>query len=70
MKMAVDYNNDAHENDNEIGFSCPQGVSICYRADGSQYLDVNSLSAAAAGHDDGENHEGSAVTGGVDSGLM
>ena len=41
----------------DIAFSCPQGVSMCYRADGSEYVDVNSLSATAAGQESGNDHD-------------
>jgi len=47
------HNDSSNEN---IAFSCPQGVSTCYRADGSQYIDVNSLSATAAGQEDENEH--------------
>ena len=49
-------NNDDEHND-EIAFSCPEGVSRCYRGDGSEYIDVNNLSATAAGNEGDESHE-------------
>lgn len=48
---------DEISNDNIIAFSCPEGVSTCYRADGSEYVDVNSLSASAAGQESGNDHD-------------
>jgi len=43
-------NND--DSDSGVAFSCPEGVSTCYRADGTEYIDVNNLTAAAAGDDE------------------
>jgi len=47
-----DDDNDSASNDDgnsAVEFSCPEGVTTCYRADGSEYTDVNNLSPTAAG---------------------
>jgi len=47
-----DDDNDSASNDDgnsAVEFSCPEGVTTCYRADGSEYIDVNNLSPTAAG---------------------
>jgi len=56
-----DDDNESASNDddsNSVAFSCPEGVTTCYRADGSEYTDVNNLTATAAGteSDDGETY--------------
>jgi len=43
---------DDSDNVTPIAFSCPEGVTTCYRADGSEYTDVNNFSATAAGNDE------------------
>jgi len=50
-----DSDKDSSDNDSNavtVAFSCPEGVSTCYRADGSEYLDINNLEATAAGDDE------------------
>ncbi len=41
--------NDDEASNNEPEFHCPEGITNCYRADGTEYIDVNNLSATAAG---------------------
>jgi len=36
----------------ENAFHCPGGLTSCFRADGSEYTDVNNFQATAAGGDD------------------
>jgi len=54
-------NNNEHESDdnnaNSVPFSCPEGVTTCYRADGSEYIDVNNLTATAAGIESDDDNE-------------
>jgi len=45
------------DNTNSIAFSCPEGVTTCYRADGSEYTDVNNFTATAAGIENDGEHE-------------
>ncbi|MDX8396569.1 MAG: hypothetical protein R8K22_09160 [Mariprofundaceae bacterium] len=47
---------DNDEETTSAAFSCPEGITTCYRADGSEYTDVNNLSATAAGHEH-ESHD-------------
>jgi len=65
----LDVSDSDDSSSDEIAFSCPEGITTCYRADGSKYppeeFDVNSLAATAAGiendddneHDDDEEHD-------------
>jgi len=42
-------------------FHCPGGVASCYRADGSEYIDVNALTATAAGGESNDGDTASAI---------
>jgi len=49
--------NSSDDASNSVAFSCPEGVTACYRADGSEYIDVNNLTATAAGIESDDEHE-------------
>jgi len=34
---------------NDDAFHCPEGITTCYKADGTPYQDINNLPASAAG---------------------
>ena len=40
---------DQASNDDTSAFHCPAGITSCYRADGTEYEDLNNLPATAAG---------------------
>jgi len=38
-----------------LAFHCPAGITTCYKADGSEYTDVNNLTATATGTEEGDD---------------
>jgi len=44
----------------EVALNCPDGITTCYSADGTEYTDVNNLAATAAGSE-GEDDDGEAL---------
>ncbi|MBL4775477.1 MAG: hypothetical protein JKY87_05425 [Mariprofundus sp.] len=52
---------DKDSEDMTVAFGCPEGVSTCYRADGSEYVDINNLEATASGDDEEDDDKDSFV---------
>jgi len=50
----------ADDDDDEVALNCPDGITTCYSADGTEYTDVNNLAATAAGSE-GEDDDGEAL---------
>ena len=48
---------DKDSSDDDVTFNCPEGVSTCYRADGSEYIDINNLEATASGDDEDDDKD-------------
>jgi len=50
--VETDNNDNANNNDeanNTAEFHCPEGITTCYKNDGTEYNDINNLPATAAG---------------------
>jgi len=46
---AADDSTTISSSDDDVAFHCPNGITICYKADGTEFTDVNNLPASAAG---------------------
>jgi len=57
LTLAVPAYADNGDNADNADFRCPNGITICYKADGTEFTDVNNLPATAAGLEEADSED-------------